>query len=506
MTTIAFQPSLRPALLTIIGCGDYQSQRLLFERIDAILTESRLDDLFLQLALQDQAIELATATAQHLANFSQLSFVCLRACIARKLLGLAHRPFCVRLADSPLLQWFLHVGQIDQVKVFAKSTSQRFDNWLSEASLRTLNEELIAHCILPADQANAPLPFDLKAPIDLDDAFIDTTCIKTNSHFPTDWVLLSDAVRTLMKATICIRNAGLKARMPQAPTDFMRDMNKLCMAMTAQRRTAQSKQNRKAILRKMKKLTNCVKGHAKAHRDALTLKRKATALSEGQAQAIIKRLDNVLDQLPAAIKQAHERIIGERPVANADKILSLYDADLEVIVRGKAGAEVEFGNKLTLVENIQGLIIDYKLHADNPSDSKLVEPSLQRLIGEQKLPIKRLWSDRAMSTKANEALLAAHGLQSGLCPRAPTELKARMQAPAYQKGMKRRGGTEARIAIFKNDILSNPVREKSLGAREKACGWAVLSHNVWVLGRLEQAEQQQKAKKPAPPPPERQAA
>jgi hypothetical protein len=27
--------------------------------------------------------------------------------------------------------------------------------------------------------------------------------------------------------------------------------------------------------------------------------------------------------LPQALKQAHERIIGERPVANADKVLSL---------------------------------------------------------------------------------------------------------------------------------------------------------------------------------------
>lgn len=31
--------------------------------------------------------------------------------------------------------------------------------------------------------------------------------------------------------------------------------------------------------------------------------------------------------------------------------------------------------------------------------------------------------------------------------------------------MKRRGSTEARVAIFKNVIMHNPVREKSIGAR-----------------------------------------
>jgi hypothetical protein len=54
--------------------------------------------------------------------------------------------------------------------------------------------------------------------------------------------------------------------------------------------------------------------------------------------------------------------------------------------------------------------------------------------------------------------------------------------------MKRRGSSEARIAIFKNVILNNPVREKSFAAREKAVGWAVLSHNLWVLARMEQAQ------------------
>jgi hypothetical protein len=256
----------------------------------------------------------------------------------------------------------------------------------------------------------------------------------------------------------------------------------------------------------MKRLAKRVQSHAQGHRDALASRREETTLSEGQARVILQRIDNVLAQLPAAIKQAHERIIGERPVANADKILSLYDRDLEVIVRGKAGAEVEFGNKFSLVENAQGLILDYKLHRDNPSDSKLVEPSVKRLLQEQKLPIKQLWSDRGMSSKANEKMLENYGVRSGLCPRNPIELKAKMTDPAYRQGMKRRGGTEARVAIFKNVILSNPMREKSLAAREKACGWAVLSHNLWVLGRMEQADKKQAKEKAAPPPPERQAA
>ena len=495
MSIIAFQPALRPPLPLVIGSVDYDDQRRLFVRMDAILSEAKLDADFLAYASKDQGIDLAKLAAKKAAAFAQFSFVCLRSNIARRLLGLAHREFCARLADSPLLQWFLHVGQIDQVKVFAKSTSHRFDRWLSEESVLKINDRLIALSIVKPSAAEPKLPFDLLEPIEVNDAFFDTTCLKTPMHFPVDWVLLCDAVRTLMKGTICIRKAGLKTRMPQEPADFMRDMNKLCMAMTAQRRAAESKKRRKAILRQMKKLAKRVEGHAQAHLDALATRRAETELSAGQARVIAQRLENVIEQLPAAIKQAHERIIGGRQVKNADKILSLYDDHIQVIVRGKAGAEVEFGNKFSLVEIRQGLIIDYHLHRDNPSDPKLVEPSVKRMIEDMKLPLGKLWTDRGMFSKSNEELLAAHGIESGLCPRNPEMLKERLAQPGQREGMKRRGSTEARIAIFKNVILNNPMREKSIEARAQACGWAVLSHNLWVLARMPCISDQQKLTK-----------
>ena len=37
--------------------------------------------------------------------------------------------------------------------------------------------------------------------------------------------------------------------------------------------------------------------------------------------------------MPKARKQAHERIIGERPVQNVDKILSLYETDTRASIK-----------------------------------------------------------------------------------------------------------------------------------------------------------------------------
>jgi hypothetical protein len=57
-------------------------------------------------------------------------------------------------------------------------------------------------------------------------------------------------------------------------------------------------------------------------------------MASREAEVILRRMKRVLDQMPEAMRQAHERIIGERRVANADKILSLYESDIHVIVRG----------------------------------------------------------------------------------------------------------------------------------------------------------------------------
>ena len=259
------------------------------------------------------------------------------------LLPLPYREFAVRTAESGLLQWFLRLGEVDRVKAPAKSTLKRFSQWVSAETMTAIHQRLVGQA---TTAAAAPQPLGLTAPVDATEVFLDSTCLKANIHFPVDWVLLRDAARTLMKATVLIRREGLKQRMPQEPLGFLSTMNKLAMAMSANGRRPDAKKQRKRTLRQMKALEKKIAGHAQAHRDLLAQHWAETALSEKQAQAILRRIDQVLTQLPAAVRQAHERIIGERPVPHAEKILSLYEPEVEVLKRGKAGADVEFGHKL----------------------------------------------------------------------------------------------------------------------------------------------------------------
>jgi hypothetical protein len=367
---IPFPTDLRPRLPTIVGNVDYLTLCQRLQQIESLLQASGLESDFVEKALQDwlkpkPASRLPTARQQQ--QFQLRSRRALRCTILRTLLQEDYRGFSCALAGSPLYQWFCLVDALDEVRVPSKSELQRFAHWLEAAQMRQIMERLLLVGMEPAG------PLDLKEPVNLEEYFVDTTALKANVHFPVDWVLLRDATRTLMKAVTLIRREGLKARM-EPPAEFLRRINRLCIEMTHSRRKAESRKERKRILRGMKKLVKVVGRHARKHRDLLDQEWGKTAWTRRQAEQVLGRIDQVLELLPRAQKQAHERIIGERKVDNAEKILSLYEPDLQVLVRGKAGAEVEFGNKLLLGENRQGIILDFQTWPESaPADASVLD-------------------------------------------------------------------------------------------------------------------------------------
>lgn len=480
---IPFPQELRPHLPTIVGNVDYLTLRQRLEQIDALLRDSGAEQDFVQRALAGWTPAAAKEpTALQQGQFQQRSRRALRCMILRTLLQEDYRGFSCQLAGNPLYQWFCRVDALDQVRVPSKSEVQRFAHWLPAEQMRDVIDGLLQGAI------HQPKKLDLKEALDLDEFFLDSTCLKANIHFPTDWVLLRDGVRTLMKATLLIRKAGLRGRM-EPPEAFLRRMNRLSIEMTQQARRAGSKKERKRVLRQMKKLVGAVRAHARRHRDLLDQRWEETEWTRPQAEQILRRLDRVLELLPRAQKQAHERIIGGRPVANAEKILSLYDLDVRVIVRGKAGAEVEFGNTVLFGENRQGVILDYAIFQESaPADSQTLFDSLMRVWDMAGRQVGAVATDRGFASAANSRGLADSDTFDALCPRQPAELSRKMKDKKFARLQRRRAQTEGRIGILKHGFLGRPMRAKGFVHRELALAWGVLTHNLWMLARMRKAK------------------
>jgi hypothetical protein len=483
---IPLPAELRPRLPTIVGNVDYLTLRQRLEQIDSVLRVSGLERQFIERALQSWLrLGGRAPSVREQQKFQGRSRRALRCNILRTLLQEDYRGFSCQLAGNPLYQWFCLIDALDQIRVPSKSELQRYAHWLPAQPMREFINGLLQSAL------NQPKPLGLRQALDLEEYFLDTTALKANIHFPVDWVLLRDGVRTLMKATTLIRNQGLKGRM-EPPEQFLRRINRLSMKMTHQRRAADCRKGRKRVLRQMKKLLKVVRAHARRHRQLLDAKWQQTPLTRRQVDQVLRRIDQVLELLPRAQQQAHERIIGGRLVENREKILSLYEPDVHVIVRGKAGAEVEFGNTVLIGENRQGLILDFQIYKEQaPSDAHLLVESLERVQAGLGRTVGGVAADRGFSSATNNWGLKEAGIFNGICPRGPQPLKERMKDKKFVNLQRRRSQTEARIGILKNGFFGRPMRAKGFAHREMAVAWGVLTHNLWMLARLRKTKKKQ---------------
>ena len=482
---IPFQLPLPTVLPTIEGNVDYREFRDQLLRINELLLTSGLETQLLETDLQRWRAGRKHVSPKAQQNHQRHSQRALRCNIARILLKEDFRGFAARLADSPLLQFFCALSEVDRVCVPSKSALQRYDQWWSETEVRHLIHQLLNL------GAQAPAQLDLAAPLDLESAFLDTTCLAANIHYPVDWVLLRDATRTLMKAVHLIREQGLKHRM-DTPESFLRRINRLCIQMTHAWNKADGQQQRKRTLRQMDRLVGTVRAHAQRYRDLLDAHWDQTDWTRPQAEQVLARMNQVLEQLPKARQQARQRLLAGQPVANEEKILSLYEPDVQVIVRKKAGAEVEFGNTFFVAENPQGAILDWELFRERaPADPELLPRTVGRMEQAYGHGPEALAADRGFDSQANQIGMAAEGIYNAVCPRSPRQLQERSHSWKFKRMQRRRAQTEGRVGILKNVFLGQPMRSKGFAHRELRVTWTVLVHNLWVIARLPRTEQAQ---------------
>jgi len=481
MEIVSYQPELRPALPCVFAAKDYREFRATLVEMDRFLAVSGIENRFIVRQIKElekrDGKRLSPRRAQRHGRTFRLA---LRYGILLAITGDSFRKLSRQVADSLLFQWFTHTSFVDGVRPISKSTLERFEKIFPDGELATLIHELTGAA---ADHIAASKLLYRETAVGFDEIFADSTCVKSNIHYPVDWVLLRDATRTLVQAVILIRQRGLKHRI-RPPEAFIREMNKLCIEMTHTRKRKEAKKARKKIFRRMKQLMKTIEGHARNYHALLEEHGIQTGWSELETQVVLDRIQGVLDDLPQAIHQAHERIIGERRVSNKEKILSLYDPDVHVLVRGKANAETEFGNGLYLAEQADGLIIDWSFMQDQPpSDSKLIKASLERITRNYGKPASYT-GDRGFDSANARTDLEELGIINAICPRSVPLLKEKLEDEGFCLLQKRRGATEGRIGIFKNAYLGSPLRSKGFKNRKTRIEWCILGHNLWKLATM----------------------
>lgn len=475
---IAFQLELRPPLSTVYGPLDYKEFRAQLEEIDHLLQKSKAEERLI--------IGLIGKNGKYADKIPFLR-TALRTQILLHLTNESYRNLAFRLADSELFRWFIGVNTLEGAKTPSKSTIQRMEHLFCNedigAFIHHLNKEI-------SDPVNSEKLLNDTAAIEIKDIYADSTCVKANIHHPIDWLLFRDAVITLNGSIKLIRAQGLLHRMAE-PDSFVKEVNRLTIAMTQASRNRNGKKDRKRIFRTMKRLLKKVERHAHRYYEILNKNWLITNWTEKQAQQVLERMSNVIEQIPAIIEIAHTRIISEKKAGNAEKILSLYEKNIHVIKRGKMDADVEFGNGLYLAEQTDGIIVDWDFFKDRPaSDAKTLKDSIRRI--KENYCLESFATDRGFNSKGNDKFIEDEKLFNATCPRNPEELSIKMKDEKFRNAQKRRAQTEGRIGIFKNKFIGKKITRKGYENRRSKILWSILTHNVWVIARKALANEQKR--------------
>ncbi len=421
--TVTFQSFLRPALTPVLRNRDYDRLVEDLRQLDDNLTQGGLEEMAIRFGLSQLPPGASGAVRNRKAQFALYS---LRVELLRHLLGLpGFEAFSMTLASSDLLTDFCGCRSLVGVRWTSKSTLHRASKLFTDEQLRGFNTRLVE---LAGDQSNC-WQLGVEQAEDLSVCLVDSTCLEANIHFPVDWALLGDVTRTLLKAVKLIRAESLLHRMPDSPDRLLKRMNKLCIEMTHTYRKKGAAKARKKILRKMKRLLKRVGAHALRHRNLLEARFRQTRFSRARAEQVIRRIDEQLALLPQVIEQAHERIIGGRLVKNHKKILSVYERDITVIVRGKAGAQTEFGNELFMAESPGAMIIDYMLYGKTApwEGDKLIESVQRQQSLKRQQDLEWAVADRGFDGAATRKALQRVRVSSHICPKSPVALEARLK-------------------------------------------------------------------------------
>ena len=146
------------------------------------------------------------------------------------------------------------------------------------------------------------------------------------------------------------------------------------------------------------------------------------------------------------------RLRGDKPDA-ATRLVSLYDRDARPIAKGRLNRPVEFGYKAQVVDNADGIVLDYDVREGNPPDAPQLAPAITRVRDRTGQVPDAVTADRGYGEARVDADLHALGARTVAIPRKGQPGAAR-QAAQRRRGfrdlVKWRTGCEGRLSHLKH--------------------------------------------------------
>jgi IS5 family transposase len=404
---------------------------------------------------------------------------------------LGYESLCREVSDSITWRRFCRIpleGSVPHPTTLMKLTTR-----CGSAAVEGLNEALLAK----AADAKLLRTHRLRA---------DTTVLPSNVSYPTDSGLLARAIRRIAVTGRRIQAAG------GANRTMVRDRSRAAgrrahqIGAKLRTRSAAGKDDAQAAVHRLngeladlaetaandaaRLLANAKRALRRARGRAERLAAGGGDAAAGRRRGRLARATDDLTDLLAATRQiaaqTRQRMSGMTPNGGTRRV-SLHDPDARPIAKGRLGKPVEFGHKAQLVDNVDGVVLDYTVEQGNPADAPQLAPAVQRVIDRTGRRPRTVTADRGYGEQSVDAALTDLGVRNVVIPRKGRPSVARRaeeHRPAFRRMVKWRTGSEGRISTLKRQYGWDRTRTDSTEGARIWAGHGVLTHNLVKIGAL----------------------
>jgi IS5 family transposase len=262
-------------------------------------------------------------------------------------------------------------------------------------------------------------------------------------------------------------------------TDHRRRAKKRALGIQNAKRQA----DRVPLYEDLIKVTDRTMSYARDAAAALDKRPCASFMEAAQVGAMASEIRHYLGLAGRVVDQTQRRVLAGESVPASDKIVSIFEAHTDIIVKDRR--QTLYGHKVALTTGRSGLVIDFVVLEGNPPDSSLATTMVERQHELYGRAPRQVSFDGAFASRANLEAIKALGV-GDVCFSKCRFLDVTDMVKStwvYRKLRRFRAGIEAGVSFLKRCFGMDRCTWRSR-ASFRAYGWvSVLAHNLLLLAR-----------------------
>jgi IS5 family transposase len=440
----------------------YQAISKILDQVPEILALAHAD--------LKHALEQVSGPEKDGARFRYTSDQVLRLLLVQVIEGFSLRQTVVRVDDSPALRQFTRLGTQPMMDF---TTLCKLKNAIRPGTWKQVNRQLAQYAVREERVTGESLR-------------LDTTAVETNIHWPTDSSLLWDSYR--VQARLIERARELDPGVVGGGRLHRRPAKREALAIARKAAKRPDPEALKPLYRSLLERVERISDWALEVARGLSQRIEALGYKEwehAQAEALVAEIAEAQALAQRVIDQARRRVLLGEVVPNDEKLFSLFEPHTELLKRGKAGKEIEFGHMIQIQQVAEKFITDYEVFERKPAEPGLLEPALashRELFGRDP---SRLAADKGYyETQGVRRLERSIEVVSIAKKGGRTQAEAeREHEPLFRHAQAFRAGIEGTISFLKRVLRPARCLNKGWQHFVATIGQTIFAHNLLVLAR-----------------------